>query len=101
MIFLLTVSVPFHKREEAGKGFLENSKIQLPSFIKKWEIFGTVDGKHMTAIEIIYVQRDKADEGLNFINNSLLPFTKIEGITWNIQPLLSVKDMVKTFQFGK
>ena len=98
MIFMLTIWCPVHKRAEAGKTFLETTKNPLPDFIKKWQIFGVVDGKDgMKAYELIYVERGKSDEFLSHVTKALIPFTKIEGYTWKIEPLLTVKDLLKNW----
>jgi len=95
---MLTIWSPTHTRAECGKLFLETSKNPLPDFIKKWLIFGVVDGKDgMKAYELIYVERGKSDEFLSFITKSLVPFTKIKGYTWKLEPLMTVKDLAKNW----
>ena len=98
MIFMLTIWSPVHTRTACGKIFLENAKNPLPDFIKKWQIFGVVDGKDgMKAYEIIYVERGKADEFQSYLTKSFIPFSEIKGCTWKLEPLMTVKDLVKNW----
>ncbi|MEJ2279185.1 MAG: hypothetical protein P8Y70_15785 [Candidatus Lokiarchaeota archaeon] len=72
---------------------------KLPEYIKKWQLFGTTDGKNgFKVYNLIMIEKGKSDEALIFIAKMQQHFiTNVEGYTWKIEPLMSVKDSMKMF----
>jgi hypothetical protein len=88
---------PNHKLEDVIKKFMRQEK--LPPIIKKWETYATPDGeKGIKSYNLIKVERGNADEAYLEIAKI---FTKlcvpVEGRYWEIEPLLGVQDMMKSF----
>ena len=96
MIFMGTQWLPYNKTEQWAKTFLEVAQNPLPSCIKKWLTFSSADGENgIKGINIIYTEKDKADEALVEISKLILPFWEIEGYRWKLEPLYGVSDSLK------
>jgi hypothetical protein len=96
MIFMVTQWTPYNKTNEWLDTF---RKVQgkIPSFIKKWQTFAASDEeKGIKGYNLIMVEKGNADEALIEISKLLAPFWKIEGFAMKIEPILSMRDALKT-----
>ena len=95
MIFMVTNWYPFHKGDEVAK-IQQKLPQQNPPYIKKWQLFGTADGKKgFKVIGIVYTDPEKVDEATIYIAKIQSLFAEVEGYTWKIEPLMGMKDMQK------
>jgi len=96
MIFMVTQWTPYNKTNEWLDIF---RKVQgkIPSFIKKWQTFAAPDEeKGIKGYNLIMVEKGNADEALIEISKLLAPFWKIEGFAMKLEPILSMRDALKT-----
>ena len=95
MIFMVTNWYPFHKVDEVFK-IQQKVPQQFPPYIKKWQLFGTADGNQgLKGIGIVYADPEKGDEAVIYIAKIMSLFAEVEGYTWKVEPLMSMKDMLK------
>ena len=95
MIFMVTNWYPFHKGDEVFK-IQQKVPQQLPPYIKKWQMFGTADGKRgLKAVSIVYTDPEKVDEAGIYIGKIMSLFSEVEGYTWKIEPMMGMKDIQK------
>ena len=95
MIFMVTNWYPFHKEEEVAK-IQQKVPTQFPPYIKKWQLFGTADGrKGLKGVGIVYTDPEKVDEAGIYIAKVMSLFSEVEGYTWKVEPMLSMRDMQK------
>ena len=95
MIFMVTNWYPFHKADEVAK-IQQKMPQQFPPYIKKWQLFGTADGrKGLKGYGIVYTDPEKVDEAGIYIAKIMSLFSEVEGYTWKVEPLMSMKDMLK------
>ena len=96
---MVTTWFPSYKRNEVEKIFFEAIKAKQPSYIKKWQLFTTVDGINGTkGYNLIMVEKGKVDEAFFYILQALAPFNEIEGHEIKIEPLLGATDAAKLSQ---
>ncbi|MFW9789069.1 MAG: hypothetical protein ACFFE2_07890 [Candidatus Thorarchaeota archaeon] len=94
---MLTVWYPNPKTKEVTKRTI--GAPQLPDYIKKWQVFGTPDGKNGTKVyNLIMVEKNKSDEALIYITKLLNEFTDIDGYVWKIEPCMGVQDALKALE---
>ena len=87
---MVTTTVPSHKAMEVAKKF---KRVDLPDFIKKWQIFTTSDGTQgIKSYQLIFCEKGKGDDALLYIYKSFAEYIKIEGYDINIEILMGVKD---------
>jgi len=99
MIFMGTQWIPHSSTEEWAEIFLEVNKNPLPSCIKKWQTFSSADGENgIKGVNIIFTQKGQGDEALVEISRLVLPFFKIEGYRWKLEPLFGVSDSLKVLE---
>ena len=95
MIFMVTNWYPFHKDMEVTK-ILQKVPKQFPPYIKKWQMFGTADGrKGLKGVAIVYTDPEKVDEAGIYISKVMSLFNEVEGYTWKVEPLMGMKDIQK------
>ncbi|NHJ20737.1 MAG: hypothetical protein EAX91_07345 [Candidatus Lokiarchaeota archaeon] len=95
MIFMVTNWYPFHKEEEVAKIQLKVPQ-QFPPYIKKWQLFGTADGRRgLKGYGIVYTDPEKVDEAGRYITKVMSLFNEVEGYTWKVEPLMGMKDFQK------
>ena len=93
-VFIITSWNPFHKVDEVRKIMAKLPK--LPPYIKKWHTFTAADGnKGVKGYGIVYIEQGKADDAMIYISKLLSEFAEVEGYTWKVEPVLSVRDTVK------
>lgn len=69
---------------------------KMPSYVKKWQILQTGDGKKgMKQYNIIHVEKNHGDDAIVEISNIMRPFVDHEHIEAKIEVLLSVRDAIK------
>ncbi|MFX0186563.1 MAG: hypothetical protein ACFE8A_02385 [Candidatus Hodarchaeota archaeon] len=87
---MVTVTYPSHKAMEAAKKF---KRMDLPDFIKKWQIFTTSSGTQgIKNYQLIFCEKGKGDDALLYIYKNFAPFIEIEGFEIKIEVLMGVKD---------
>ena len=95
MIFMVTNWYPFHKADEVTK-IQQKVPQQFPSYIKKWQLFGTADGRRgLKGYGIVYTDPEKVDEAGIYIAKVMSLFNDVEGYTWKVEPLMGMKDFQK------
>ena len=95
MIFMVTNWYPFHKEDEVAK-IQRKVPQQFPLYIKKWQLFGTADGrKGLKGYGIVYTDPEKVDEAGIYIAKIMSLFNEVEGYTWKVEPLMSMRDIQK------
>jgi hypothetical protein len=95
MIFMVTNWYPFHKDAEVTK-IQQKVPRQFPPYIKKWQLFGTADGRRgLKGYGIVYTDPEKVDEAGIYIAKIMSLFNEVEGYTWKVEPLMSMKDLQK------
>jgi len=93
---MVTQWYPTNKAKEIMALFLKASKVPMPSFIKKWQIFTVPDSERgFKGYNLIMTEKDKGDETLMYITKTFHPFWDIEGFSLRIETLLGIKDVVK------
>jgi hypothetical protein len=101
MIFIATVTIPSDATQEWAKCSLEMASTPLPACLKKWQNFCCSGGDGNNGIKgynIIYAEKGKGDEALIEINKLMLPFCQIKGMSWKLEPLMSVTDTFKVLE---
>jgi hypothetical protein len=94
---MLTAWYPYVKTKEVVEKTVGTT--QLPDYIKKWQVFGTPDGKNGTkAYNLIMVEKGKTDEAMIFISRLQNEFTNIEGYVWKLEPCVGVQDGLKVLE---
>ena len=98
MIYMLTAWYPFSKIREVMK--VMNKMPKMPEYIKKWQIFGTADGKKGTKVyNLIMVKDGVTDDAAIFITKLQTQFTdEIDGYVWKIETVMGIKDSMKVLQ---
>jgi hypothetical protein len=92
---MVTNWYPFHKAEEVAK-VQQKVPQKFPSFIKKWQLFGTADGKRgIKGVGIVYTDPEKVDEAGIYIAKVMSLFSEVEGYTWKVEPMMSMRDIQK------
>ena len=95
LIYMLTGWYPCNK----AKNIMEATKSipKVPSFIKKWQIFGTADGNNgYKTYNLIFIEENVSDEAAIFITKLQQHYVEnVEGYTWKIEPVMSMKDSMK------
>ena len=93
MIIMVTVWYPPHKALEVGNKFFKLASKKLPSIIKKWEVYGTMDGLNgFKGYHLIKTERENAEEAITAINKLFAPMYTIEGFTSGVEILIGMKD---------
>ena len=93
--FIVTNWYPFHKVDEVAK-IQQKVPQQFPPYIKKWQLFGTADGKRgLKGYGIVYTDPEKVDEAGIYIAKIMSLFTEVEGYNWKVEPLMSMSDAQK------
>lgn len=93
-IYMLTVWTPYNSTEKMLKLNLKFAK--MPSFIKKWLVFSTADGKKgIKVYNIIYVEKGKVDEAVLYITKVQQEYTEIDGYVYKLEPVLGMTDLQK------
>jgi hypothetical protein len=95
MIFMVTNWYPAHKGDEVTN-IQQNVPQQLPPYIKKWQLFGTSDGrKGLKTYGLVYTDPEKVEEAGLYIARIMGLFSGVEGYTWKVEPLVSMRDLQK------
>jgi len=70
---------------------------KMPDFIKKWQMFGTANGKNGYKVyNLIFVKDGVSDEAAIFIAKMQQHFTEnVDGYSWKIEPVMGMKDSMK------
>jgi len=94
---MLTAWYPGNKARDLMEIFKKAPK--LPSYIKKWQVFASADGSNgIKVYNIIFVEEKASDEASIFIaKTQQLYIDNIEGYTWKIEPVMSMRDTMKVF----
>jgi len=98
--FLTVTTFPGEKAEEIGKILPKLPK--LPEFVKPPQLFTTVsndDGK-IKAYGIYEVEDDKSHEGYVAIAKRLTGYFEVEGLSYKIEPLMSIKESLNLLGLG-
>ena len=93
-IFLVTMWFPFTLGNEAAEIAAKITK--LPPYITKWTRLNAADGRKGGKVyNIIYCLDDKIVETGLFISKVASMYYGIEGFSWKIEPVMSVRDTMK------
>jgi len=93
-IYLVTMWFPFTRGNEAVEIAAKITK--LPPYITKWTRLNAVDGRKGAKVyNIIYCLDDKTVEAGLFVSKVASMYYGIEGFSWKIEPVMSVRDTVK------
>ena len=91
---MLTMWFPFNKGEEGAQ--IASKITKLPPYITKWIRLSAADGqKGAKVYNIIYMDDSKIVEAGRYISKVASMFYGIEGFTWKVEPVMSVRDGVK------
>lgn len=97
MIYMVIAWYP----SDQAKNIIEVTKKapKLPDYIKKWQIYGTADGRKGYKIyNLIFVKDGVSDEAAIFIAKMQQYFVEnINGYQWKIEPVMGMKDSMKVF----
>jgi len=92
---MVTNWYPPHKANDVVK-IQQGVPQQLPPYIKKWQLFGTADGKKgYKGYGIVYTDPEKVEEAGLYIAKIMSLFDDVEGYTWKVEPLMSMSDLQK------
>ena len=95
MILMGIYTMPYDKTEEWKKCVLDLAANPPTAGIKKWQTFTCSDEFGYKGYNLIFTEKGKGDEALLEITRTMVPFTRIEGSTWKLEPLLTVPDSLK------
>jgi hypothetical protein len=101
MIFMATATIPSDATEEWAKCSFEMASNPLPACIKKWQVFLCSGGDGDSGIKgynLIFTEKGKGDEALIEINKLMLTFGKIKGMSYKLEPLMSITDSFKVLE---
>lgn len=69
---------------------------KMPSYVKKWQILQTGDGKKgIKQYNIIYIEKGHGDDAIVEISHMFKPFVDHEHIEAKLEVLIGVKDSMK------
>ena len=92
---MVTVTYPSHKAMEVAKKF---KRIDLPDFIKRWQVFNTSNGTQgLKSCQLVFCEKGKGDDALLYIYKTLAPFIEIEGYEIKVETVMGVKDSMSIF----
>ncbi|MHA2009258.1 MAG: hypothetical protein ACXABO_18230 [Promethearchaeota archaeon] len=95
MIFMVTNWYPAHKAEEVTN-IQQTVPQQLPPYIKKWQLFGTSDGKRgIKVYGLVFTDPERVEEAGLYIGRVMGLFSEVEGYNWKLEPLMGMQDMAK------
>ena len=98
--FLTTTTFPGEKSSEIGKLLPKLPK--LPDFVKPPQLFITVssDNGEIKAYGLYEVEDNKSHEGYVAIAKRLTGYFEVEGISYKIEPLMSVREALSLLGLG-
>ena len=95
MILMGTYTMPYDKIEEWKKCMLDLAASPPTVGIKKWQTFSCPDEFGYKGYNLIFTEKEQADEALLEIAKTMLPLMQIEGTSWKLEPLMTVPDSLK------
>jgi len=101
MVYFLTVTTfPGEKSKEIGKILPKLPK--LPDFVKAPQIFTTVsnDNGEIKAYGLYEVDDNKSHEGYVAIAKRLTGYFEIDGLSYKIEPLMTLKEALGLLGLG-
>lgn len=96
MFVMLTTTYPLDKTVEVAKRFIKaQQETPAPPFIKTVGVFVTSSLESgMKVYGISEIEAGKENEGLQEISRGMIPFFDIEGLRYQIEPVLSVEEAI-------
>ena len=93
-IYMLTMWLPFKVGVKVAE--ITNKITKLPHYITKWQRLTTPDGRKGAKVyNIIYVDDNKIPEAGRYISKLASMYYEIEGFSWKIESVASMRDMAK------
>jgi len=102
MILMVTVWYPSHKALEVANKFNKLAAKGVPPVIKKWEVYGTIDGLNgLKGYHLIKTDREKTEDALMEINKLFAPMFTIDGFSTRVEILSGMKASAEILKYVK
>ena len=92
---MVTQWYPLKKNNEAADKYLQVIKAPVPSYLKKWQTFTTMEGECVKVYNLIMVEKGNADEAAIYLTKTLAPFSEIEGYSIKLEVVMGARDSFK------
>ena len=92
-IFMLITWIPTNQIEKALK--IAASVTKLPPYIKKWQQLAAMDKKGSKSYNIIYTDDKNIEEAMRWIAKVMSLYYEIEGFSYEVEPVFSMRDVPK------
>ena len=98
MILMGTFTMPYDNTEKWKKCILDLAANPPTDGIKKWRTISCTDELGYKGKNLNNTEKGKDDEALLEIAKTMYPFTKIEGASWKLEPLMGIPDSLKVME---